>query len=179
MEDGPDRGWCTGWLQDYRAMARVEHRRSFTFTPDTPVTTPAEFTDALFAYAREHNLDLVITRESMNPRFTIDGMEYRANRYYYPFRGVPTARIRCFVCDPDFAEAEVSPGRLRLQKTLHYLLPVALMTAVVLVFLLPSGALTAWWGWMILVVLIALGVSGAWYNAHIFYNDKDNHPHDG
>ncbi len=179
MEGGPDRGWCTGWLQDYRAMAEVEHRRSFTFTPDTPVTTPAEFSNALFAYAREHNLDLVITRESMNPRFTIDGIEYRANRYYYPFRGVPTARIRCFVCDPDFAEAEVAPGRLRLQKALHYLLPVAVMAAVALLFLLPRGLLNTWWGLLLFVVFLALGFSGAWFNAHIFYNDKDNQPHDG
>lgn len=178
MEDGPDRGWFTGWLQDYRAMAKVEHLRSFTFTPDTPVTNAAQFSDALFAYAREHNLDLVITRESMNPQFTIGGIEYRANRYYYPFRGIPTARIRCFVCDPDFAEADVSPGRLRLQKALHYLTPVFVMAAVALLFLLPRGLLTTWWGLLILIVLLALGVSGAWFNAHIFYNDKDNQSHD-
>lgn len=178
MQTESGRGWFTGWLQDYRAMARVEHLRSFTFTPDTPVTSPAEFSDALFAYAREHHLDLVVTRESMNPRFTIGGIEYRANRYYYPFRGIPTARIRCFVCDPDFAEAEVSPGRLRLQKALHYLLPVALMAAVALLFLLPRGLLTTWWGLLLLAALVALGVSGSWFNAHIFYNDKDNQPHD-
>ena len=56
-------GWFTGLAQrDYRTMARAEHRRSFTFTPDLPVTTPAEFTDALFAYAREQHLDLVVTQ---------------------------------------------------------------------------------------------------------------------
>lgn len=177
MEAAPARSWFTGWREDYRAMARVEHRRSFTFTPDTPVTTPAEFSDALFTYAGEHNLDLVITRESMNPCFTIDGIEYRANRYYYPFRGIPTARIRCFVCDPDFAEAEVAPGRLRLQKALHYLLPLGVMAVIALLFLLPRGLLATWWGLLLFVVFLAVGVSGAWFNVHLFYNDKDNSPH--
>lgn len=95
-------GWFTGWLRDYRTMTRAEHRYSFTFTPDLPVTTPAEFTDALFAYAKEQNLNLVVTKEGMVPHFTIDGVEYRAIRRYYPFRGIPTARIRCVLCDPDF-----------------------------------------------------------------------------
>ena len=47
------KGWFSGWADDYRAMARAQQRRHFTFTPDGPVTTPAEFTDALFAFAKE------------------------------------------------------------------------------------------------------------------------------
>lgn len=178
MQSEPAKGWFTAWVNDYRAMARTEHRRSFTFTPDTPVTTPAEFTDALFAYAREQNLDLVVTRESMNPHFTINGIEYRAVRYYYPFRGIPTARIRCLLCDPDFTEPEMAPRRLRLMKRLHYAMPVLAAAAIALLFLLPRGLLSTWWGVLILVCCIAAGVSNAWYNAHIFYNDKDNHHHD-
>lgn len=177
MQAEPAKGWFTAWVNDYRAMARTEHRRSFTFTPDTPVTTPAEFTDALFAYAREQHLDLVVTRESMNPRFTIDGVEYRAVRYYYPFRGIPTARIRCLLCDPDFAEPEMAPRRLRIMKMLHYAMPVLAAAAIALLFLLPRGLLSTWWGVLILVCCIAAGVSNAWYNARIFYNDKDNQDH--
>ncbi|WP_303914443.1 MerR family transcriptional regulator [Subdoligranulum variabile] len=176
MQAEPAKGWFTAWVNDYRAMAHTEHRRSFTFTPDTPVTTPAEFTDALFAYAREQHLDLVVTRESMNPSFTIDGVEYRAVRYYYPFRGIPTARIRCLLCDPDFAEPEMTP-RLRIMKMLHYAMPVLAAAAIALLFLLPRGLLSTWWGVLILVCCIAAGVSNAWYNARIFYNDKDNQDH--
>ena len=62
---------------------------------------------------------------------------------------------------------------------LHYLLPVAVMAAVALLFLLPRGLLNTWWGLLLFVVFLALGFSGAWFNAHIFYNDKDNQPHDG
>lgn len=177
MQAEPAKGWFTAWVNDYRAMARTEHRRHFTFTPDTPVTTPAEFTDALFAYAREQHLDLVVTRESMNPRFTIDGVEYRAVRYYYPFRGIPTARIRCLLCDPDFAEPEIAPRRLRIMKMLHYAMPVLAAAAIALLFLLPRGLLSSWWGLLMFVGFLAAGISIAWYNAHIFYNDKDNQDH--
>lgn len=176
MQAEPATGWFTAWVNDYRAMARTEHRRSFTFTPDTPVTTPAEFTDALFAYAREQHLDLVVTRESMNPRFTIDGVEYRAVRYYYPFRGIPTARIRCLLCDPDFAEPEMPPRR-RIMKMLHYAIPVLAAAAIALLFLLPRGLLSTWWGLLMFAGFLAAGIASAWYNARIFYNDKDNHDH--
>ena len=180
MEAAPaDAGWFTGWVTDYRAMARVEHQRRFTFTPDTPVTTPSEFTEALFAYARERDLNLVVTREGMAPHFTIDGIEFRATRYYYPIRGIPTARIRCEICDPDFSEADVSPKRLRLMKALHYAMPALAAAFLVLLFLLPRGLLGTWWGILLFVGCIAAGVSAAWYNVHIFYNDKDNARHPG
>lgn len=178
MEAAPtNAGWFTGWVTDYRAMAQVEHRRQFTFTPDTPVTTPSEFTEALFAYARERDLDLVVTRESMAPRFTIDGIEFRATRYYYPIRGIPTARIRCEICDPDFCEADVSPKRLRLMKALHYAMPALTAAFLVLLFLLPRGLLGTWWGILLLAGCIAAGFGAAWYNVHMFYNDKDNANH--
>ena len=34
----PAGGWFTGWVQDYRKMAAAEHKRQFTFTPDTAST---------------------------------------------------------------------------------------------------------------------------------------------
>jgi len=177
MQTAPAGSWFTGWVQDYRAMARAEHRRSFTFTPDTPVTTPAQFTDALFAYAKEQKLDLVVTRESMTPHFTIDGVEYLAQRRYYPVRGIPTARIRCVLCDPDFTGEEVPSGRRRILRLVHYAMPALAVTAVALLFLIPRGLLHTWWGVLLLVGCIAAGISSAWYNAHLFYNDKDHQPH--
>ena len=38
-------------LQDYRKMAAAEHKRQFTFTPDTAIATPQEFTAELLAWA--------------------------------------------------------------------------------------------------------------------------------
>lgn len=176
MDAAPPRSWYAAWLEDYHAMARREHRRSFTFTPDTSVMTPAQFTDALFAYGREKDLDLVITQESMHPHFTLNGIAYRATRYLYPIHGIPTARIRCVCCDPDFAAPENTP-RLRVMKLLHDFLPAFAATALALLFLWPRGLLTAGWGLLLLVGCIAAGISASWYNLHLFYNDKDNQPH--
>lgn len=176
MEAAPPQSWYAGWLEDYRAMTRREHRRIFTFTPDTPVTTPAQFTDALFAYGREKDLNLVVTHESMHPRFTINGIAYRATRYLYPIRGIPTARIRCICCDPDFSLPENTP-RLRILKFLHDFLPAFAATALALLFLWPRGLLTTGWGLLLLIGCIAAGISASWYNLHLFYNDKDNQPH--
>lgn len=177
MQTAPASGWFNDWVQDYRAMARAEHRRSFTFTPDTPVTTPAQFTDALFGYAKEQKLDLVVTREGMPPHFTIDGVEYRAQRWYYPVRGIPTARIRCVLCDPDLAEEDTPPGRQRILRLVHYALPALAVIALALLFLVPRGLLSTWWGSLLLGACVAIGISSAWYNAHLFYNDKDNQSH--
>lgn len=60
-------------------------RKSFHFMPDSMVMTPAEFTEALFQYADENNLNLVITKESMYPVFEIDGVEYTAERRFGRF----------------------------------------------------------------------------------------------
>ncbi len=175
MQTAPAASWFTAWVQDYQAMARAEHRRNFTFTPDTPVMNPAQFTDALFAYAKEQKLDLVVTRESMTPHFTIDGVEYRAQRRYYPVRGIPTARIHCMLCDPDFADEETP--RLRILRLIHYAMPAFAVAAVALLFLIPRGLLLTWWGILFLAGCISAGICSGWYNARLFYNDKDNQPH--
>lgn len=176
MDSSAGRGWFTGWVNDYRAIARARQRREFTFTPEGPVTNPAQFTDALFAFAQEQNLDLVVTQESMQPRFTISGVEYRAFRGYYPIRGIPTARIHCTLCDPDFMEDDTPPARRRLLRLLHYSMPALCMLAVGLLFLIPRGLLTTWWGLALLIGIGAAGVSSCWYNRRYFYNDKDNQP---
>lgn len=173
------KGWFSGWADDYRAMARAQQRRHFTFTPDGPVTTPAEFTDALFAFAKEQKLELVVTQEGMQPHFTIDGVEYRAVRAYYPVRGIPTARISCTLCDPDFAEDGLPPARRKLLELLHYSMPALCLVAVGLLFLIPRGLLTTWWGIALLIAFAAAGVSSSWYNRRFFYNDKDNQPFHG
>lgn len=177
MQEVPVSHWYRDWVNDYRAVCRAEHRRVFTFTPDAPVTTPTEFSDTLFGYAQAQGLNLVVTREGMYPHFTIDGIEYRATRYYVSVRGIPTVRIRCVCYDPEFAEADVSSWRLRLMKGLHYAAPALFMLGIALLFLVPRGLLSEWWGIAILVGLTAAAISAAWYNAHFYYNDKDNQPH--
>lgn len=70
----PAGGWFTDWVQDYRKMAAAEHKRQFTFTPDTAIATPQEFTAELLAWAANCGEEIVITHEGMTPRFTLDGI---------------------------------------------------------------------------------------------------------
>lgn len=73
--------------------------------------TPAEFAEALFKYADENHLDLVITKESMYPVFEIDGVEYTAERRFGRFG----AMIRCRMTHPEELEEELRdiPGNRR------------------------------------------------------------------
>ena len=174
MTEPPQPGYCTHWLADYRAVARAEHEKQFTFLPDTPVTNPREFTDALLAYGAQHGLELVVEQEGMCPRFTIDGVEYRAVRRYTHCRGVPVASVRCTVAHPEDFEPDVAPGRRRWQRLLHHAWPVLAALAVLAVCLWDRLALllTTWWGWGLLLCFAAAAVSGAVYNYYMFYNEN-------
>lgn len=72
-------------IKDYKKFAAAERRKHFSFKPDTMVLNTAEFTEALFQYANENDLNLVITKEGMSPTFTIDGQEYTAYRAFDRF----------------------------------------------------------------------------------------------
>ena len=87
-------------INDYRQVKKEEGMKSFSFIPDTMVKTPREFTDALLAYARENDLDLVITQESMTPIFEIDQVEYTASRTFGRFG----AEVHCAMTHPGLAE---------------------------------------------------------------------------
>ena len=169
----PAGGWFTGWVQDYRKMAAAEHKRQFTFTPDTAIATPQEFTAELLAWAANCGEEIVITHEGMTPRFTLDGIEYKAVRYSSHVRNIPILRVRCEVCDPSALAVESDPKRLRVQRFLHYGLPVlvCLVLAVVWVCtrnmpLWPDKA-------AMLLVLGALGIGYGFRGWYLYYNDRD------
>lgn len=169
----PAGGWFTGWVQDYRKMAAAEHKRQFTFTPDTAIVTPQEFTAALLAWADENGVDVNMTRESMTPHFMLDGIEYRAVRYSSHVRNIPILRVRCEVCDPSALAVEGDPKRLRVQRFLHYGLPVLVCLALAVVWvctrnmpLWPDKA-------AMLLVLGALGIGYGFRGWYLYYNDRD------
>ena len=87
-------------INDYRQVKKEEGMKRFSFIPDTMVKTPREFTDALLACARENDLDLVITQESMSPIFEIDQVEYTASRTFGRFG----AEVHCAMTHPGLAE---------------------------------------------------------------------------
>lgn len=174
--DDPARsaGFFQRWRDDYRRVALAEHEKRFTFLPDEAVTTPQEFTAALLAYAAEEDLDIVITKESMYPEFTLDGIEYTATRNYTAVRGCPVASIACEVAHPeDFLPTDVSPSRRRLMRLLHYLwLPAAVLLVILLPRLELFQQLAPWESLLVLAGLLApLGVMSfrSWL---LFYNEK-------
>lgn len=174
--DDPARsaGFFQRWRDDYRRVALSEHEKRFTFLPDEAVTTPQEFTAALLAYAAEEDLDIVITKESMYPEFTLDGIEYTATRNYTSLRGCPVASIACEVAHPeDFLPADVPPLRRRLMRLLHYLwLPAAVLLVILLPRLELFQQLAPWESLLVLAGLLApLGVMSfrSWL---LFYNEK-------
>lgn len=164
-------GFFRGWLQDYRRVALAEHEKRFTFLPDGAVTNPREFSAALFQYARENGLDLVVTKESMYPEFTIDGVEYTATRNYTNLRGCPVASIHCQVLHPeDFEPRDVSPLRRRIQKLFHLLW---LPTLLCLLILLPRANLFASWeGWVLAISALVLVGAGSFRSWLLFYNEN-------
>ena len=67
-------------LYDYKRVIKGESIREISFIPDDFCTTPEQMTEQLLKYADENKLDIVITKESMYPEFTIDGIAYKAYR---------------------------------------------------------------------------------------------------
>lgn len=67
-------------LYDYKRVIKGESIREISFIPDDFCTTPEQMTEQLLKYAAENKLDIVITKESMYPEFTIDGIAYKAYR---------------------------------------------------------------------------------------------------
>ena len=168
-------GFFQGWLHDYRRTALAEHEKRFTFLPDGAVTTPQEFSAALFRYAEEHDLELVVTKESMYPEFTIGGIEYTAQRNYTAVCGCPVASIACEVMHPDDLEPTgISPVRRRVQK----LLPLLWLPILFFLFLLLTqrgqlgGLFSSWEGWLLLVSLLVLIGVMSFRGWLLFYNEN-------
>ena len=169
----PAGGWFTGWVQDYRKMAAAEHKRQFTFTPDTAIATPQEFTAELLAWAAGCGEEIVITHEGMTPRFMLDGIEYRAVRYSSHVRNIPILRVRCEVCDPAAVKADVEPQRLRQQKFVHEVLPAAVLIVAAVAWVI-TWDVPVWPDKTVMcIAAAAIGVAGtvrAWW---LYWNDKD------
>lgn len=158
-------GYFTRWVEDYKKLAREEAQRVFTFIPDDAVTNPREFTNALLAYAKEKNLNLVITKEGMYPEFEIDGVEYRAERNYGRAYRVPVAVIHCEMIHPELYETEMEPKRRRWVKILYHSLPA--LGFIFLIFLMMGGTgglslsefFTTKEGVILLILIVILGIS--------------------
>jgi DNA-binding transcriptional MerR regulator len=160
------------WVEDYRKVVLAEEKKLFTFIPDQAVTDPREFTEALFAYAEKNSLNLVITKESMYPEFTIDGIEYTAERVYNAVRGIPVATIRCKVKYPEDFEPDVPENRKKLMKLLNlgwWLIPAVAVIFIVLAGRNVSNPLERWLMGLGVADITAVGLYRTWL---FHFNEK-------
>lgn len=160
------------WVEDYRKVVLAEEKKLFTFIPDQAVTDPREFTEVLFTYAEKNSLNLVITKESMYPEFTIDGIEYTAERVYNAVRGIPVATIRCKVKYPEDFEPDVPENRKKLMKLLNlgwWLIPAVAVIFIVLAGRNVSSPLESWLMGLGVAAITAVGLYRTWL---FHFNEK-------
>ena len=122
-------------IDDYKQVKKEEAMRSFTFRPDTMVMNPREFTDALLAYADENNLRIFITKEGMYPIFTIDNVEYTAERVIGRFGAV----VHCRMTHPEtIMDKDIPKGKRNIYKFI-----IGNMLGIILLLYIIIGGLTA------------------------------------
>lgn len=167
----------TQWKEDYKKMCKFLQQATFTFVPDGPVTNAREFTQALLDFARENGVDLTMTKEGMYPEFTMDGVEYTAQRLYTNMGRVPLATVRCTAKYPEQLEPDLPAGKKRLMKLLHFAwIPLAMvLTAVALVARNGGVEFLTTLDGVVMVIALPLVVGVMLFRAMIyFYNNKNS-----
>lgn len=144
-------GFFSGWLQDYRTLAQVQHQRHFSFIPEGSINTPQEFTAALRAYAEEKGTLFTLTKEGMYPEFSLDDIPYKAYRNPGKYRD----EICCDAVHPEQLDTGLPLRRERLLRFLRLAVPPVCTFAAILAagWVVTGGA-----GWLWLAVLASAGV---------------------
>ena len=143
--------FCSGWLQDYRTLAQVQHQRHFSFIPEGSINTPQEFTAALQAYAEERGMQLSLTKEGMYPEFSLDGIPYKAYRNPGKYRD----EICCDAVHPEQLDTGLPSRREKLLRIARIVLPPVCTFAAIMAagWVVTGGA-----GWLWLAALASGGV---------------------
>ena len=143
--------FCSGWLQDYRTLAQVQHQRHFSFIPEGSINTPQEFAAALQAYAEEHGMQLSLTKEGMYPEFSLDGIPYKAYRNPGKYRD----EVCCDAVHPEQLDTGLPSRREKLLRIARIVLPPVCTFAAIMAagWVVTGGA-----GWLWLAALASGGV---------------------
>ena len=143
--------FCSGWLQDYRTLAQVQHQRHFSFIPEGSINTPQEFTAALQTYAKANGMQFSLEKEGMYPEFSLDGIPYKAYRNPGKYRD----EICCDAMHPEQLDAGLPPRREKLLRILRIAVPPVCTFAAIMA---AGGVVTGGAGWLWLAVLASAGV---------------------
>lgn len=166
----------TQWREDYKKMCKFLQQATFTFIPDGPVTNAREFTQALLEFAQENQVDLTITKEGMYPEFTLEGIEYTAERLYTSIGRAPVATVRCTAKRPQELEPDLPAGKKRAMKLLHFAwIPLVVFLMSVMLVTRNGGLpfLTTPDG-VVLGIVFPLVVGVMLYRSMLFYYNNKN-----
>ena len=143
--------FCSGWLQDYRTLAQVQHQRHFSFIPEGSINTPQEFTAALQTYAKANGMQFSLEKEGMYPEFSLDGIPYKAYRNPGKYRD----EICCDAVHPEQLDTGLPPRREKLLRIARIVLPPVCTFAAIMAagWVVTGGA-----GWFWLAALASGGV---------------------
>ena len=143
--------FCSGWLQDYRTLAQVQHQRHFSFIPEGSINTPQEFTAALQTYAKANGMQFSLEKEGMYPEFSLDDISYKAYRNPGKYRD----EICCDAVHPEQLDTGLPPRREKLLRIARIVLPPVCTFAAIMAagWVVTGGA-----GWLWLAVLASGGV---------------------
>lgn len=121
-------------FKNFKKVAATREKKHFTFFPAELITTPQEFTDALIVYAKEQGKRLEITKLSMSPNFTLDGIEYNATRMTSLFGSfvVVNALHPELLDDPGIP----TKSRKRMEIVWRYIIPTCFWVGLVLLFII-------------------------------------------
>ena len=143
--------FCSGWLQDYRTLAQVQHQRHFSFIPEGSINTPQEFTVALQTYAKANGMQFSLEKEGMYPEFSLDDISYKAYRNPGKYRD----EICCDAVHPEQLDTGLPPRQEKLLRIARIVLPPVCTFAAIMAagWVVTGGA-----GWLWLATLASGGV---------------------
>ena len=143
--------FCSGWLQDYRTLAQVQHQRHFSFIPEGSINTPQEFTAALQTYAKANGMQFSLEKEGMYPELSLDDISYKAYRNPGKYRD----EICCDAVHPEQLDTGLPPRREKLLRIARIMLPPVCTFAAIMAagWVVTGGA-----GWLWLAALASGGV---------------------
>ena len=143
--------FCSGWLQDYRTLAQVQHQRHFSFIPEGSINTPQEFTAALQTYAKANGMQFSLEKEGMYPEFSLDDISYKAYRNPGKYRD----EICCDAVHPEQLDTGLPSRREKLLRIARIVLPPVCTFAAILT---AGWIATGGTDWLWLAALAAAGV---------------------
>ena len=143
--------FCSGWLQDYRTLAQVQHQRHFSFIPEGSINTPQEFTAALQTYAKANGMQFSLEIEGMYPEFSLDGIPYKAYRNPGKYRD----EICCDAVHPEQLDTGLPSRREKLLRIARIVLPPVCVFAAIMA---AGWAVTGGTDWLWLAALASGGV---------------------